>query len=432
MRYNTILNSEAGLITGDLYQMPCRWFLPEGLFQTSCDSNNMHYVGANNSTLTGAAIGTNLRSAINSTIGEFCERYCAAQESAGQLVKATYEEMVARHGTGAVLLPAAYSLYADWQYAQPNFPYRRCQPDDTVAWVQGRNLLSGLPMWVPAYLVYLPHDDIYYDQGVKYTLYTSTGFATGRTVGQAVQGGFLECAERHAFSTFWYNQLTLPPVPTYAAETIVQAYPEEEWIKRLYANPRVKIRAFDLGGLGSVETIVVFMSYVYKGQERLSVGAASRFRKPEAMIKAALEAYQCIEYHIAHDKQDEEWTTNQVDFANVDSFHKHALLYNRFPELRTQVPILNHLRESASATSIHEYKGPERMHTMEEVQRTGLEYLIAVEVTTADVRDMGLHVVRVLTPGWAYLTGMHDRPFLGAPVFNDRDKLFTHMPHPFP
>lgn len=426
------MTTEAGLITGNLYQVPSRWFLPEGLFQTSCDSSNMHYVGSGSSVVQGSSIGTDLRGAMGSTIGEFCERYCAAHEPANRLIVATQTQLVAQYGSDAVFPPEDYRLYADWQYAQPGFPYRPYTPDNKIAWVNGHNLLTDRPILAPAFLVYMPHDDTRYDQGGPYTLQTSTGIATGRTVAEAIQSGFLECAERHAFTSFWYKQLTLPASPTYTAETIVRTYPNYEWIQRLYDNPRVQLQVFDLGSLGPVETIVVFLRYRYKNQERLSMGAASRFTKPEALIKAALEAYQGIEYGIMLDKQEKEWTTNQADFANVNDFHKHFLFYNRFPELQAQVPILRQIYAPATAANVEVYSGAGRMNTMADIKCTGLNSIIAVEVTTPDVYDLGLKVVRMLTPGWAYLTGLHDRPFLGASVFGHPNELFTHLPHPFP
>lgn len=431
MRHNALITTEAGLITGNLFQVPSRWFLPEGLFQISCDSANMHYVGMGTDIVLGSAIGTTQRSALGSAIGEFCERYCASLAPASRLTVASYAQMVAQHGEAAVLPPNAYRLYADWQYAQPAFPYRRCADEAPIAWVQGQSLLHPQPVWVPAYLVFMPHDSARYDQGITYALPTSTGIAAGRTLAEATQGGFLECAERHAFTTFWYKQRTLPPLPVYDAATIVEAYPDHEWLRRLYANTQVRIRVVDLGSLGPVETVVVFLRYRYKNQERLSMGAASRFTKPEALIKAALEAYQGVEYGIMLDKKEKDWNVNEENFANVNDFHKHFLFYSRFPELQARVPVFQQLLAPATDT-IQLYTGPDRLRSMTEVAKAGLEHLVAVDLTTPDVRDMGLHVVRVLTPGWAYITGMHDRPFLGAAVFDNCPDLFTELPHPFP
>ena len=432
MRYDTIMTTEAGLITGNLYHMLSRWFLPGGLFHSSCDSNNMEYIGANTSTVKGSSIGTDKHSAVQSAIGEFCERYCAAQQVASRLTVASYVQLVDQHGQEAVFSPDAYQLYAAWQYEDPTFPYRPYLPEDPIAWVRGRNMLNEQPIWIPAFLVYMPHNAVRYDRGSQYALCTSTGIATGRTLAEAIRGGFLECAERHAFASFWYKQLTLPAMPTYAAATVLAAYPEDEWIQRLYTNPRVHLQVFDLGSLAPVETIVVFLRYRYKNKERLSMGAASRFTKAEALIKAALEAYQGVEYGILLDKQEHEWTTNEENYANVNDFHMHFLFYNRFPELQAQVPIYTQVYASANADSMQVYEGPERMTSMADIGHAGLNQVLAVELTTADVRDLGLHVVRVLTPSWAYLTGMHDRPFLGAPVFQDGTALFTQLPHPFP
>lgn len=430
MRPNSYITTEAGLVTGNLFEVPSRWFLPAGLFQVSCDSDNMHYVGMNTDAVLGSAIGTSQQGAMGSAIGEFCERYCASHEPASRLVRASYSAMVAQHGAAAVLAPQECRLYADWQYAQPGFPYRR-YADEVIAWVQGHDLRQGQPTWVPAYLVFMPHDVDRYDAGNRYALPTSTGVATGRTLAEAIQGGFLECAERHAFTSFWYRQRTAAPVPFYDAEAVVRAYPDQPWIQRLYANPQVRIRVYDLGSLGPVETVVVFLYYRYKNTERLSMGAASRFTKPEALIKAALEAYQGVEYGIMLDKNEQEWTTNLPGYTNVNDFHKHFLFYTRFPELQAQVPVLRRLREPAT-DEVQEYGGTARMRSMADVQQAGVSRLVAVELTTPDVQELGMRVVRVLAPGWAPITGLHDRPFLGAAVFEECPSLFTELPHPFP
>jgi hypothetical protein len=48
-----------------------------------------------------------------------------------------------------------------------------------------------------------------------------------------------------------------------------------------------------------------------------------------------------------------------------------------------------------------------------------------------DVQQLGYAVVRVISPTWNLLTGVHQYPFLGYKL-NESKHLFTDVPHPFP
>jgi ribosomal protein S12 methylthiotransferase accessory factor len=430
MHYDTIITTEAGLITGPLLHHPCSWFVPNGLHQTTCESNNLTTLGTNIDTVKGSSIALSLQSSIGATLGEFCERYCMAYEDGNRLVIGTYQELTAagRH----VLHPNALKLYAPWQHAQPDFPYAQLTEQHAIAWVPGTDLLTNQELLVPAFMVYLPHD-AYYDKGKAFIQCTSTGAAAGQSLEWATKGGFLECAERHAFSTFWYKQGHYPTVPTYDAATVLRAYPDNATIQQLYRNERVRFKVFDLSAFGPVETMVVFMFYTYKGRWMYCLGSSSRFTKEDALIKAALECYQGIDYGIQLEHRFPEWTSNREDFSNIDNFHKHFALYNRFPELCQQIPIFREALDPATNSATIVPSDPAtKMRSLQDLALTGLPHVVRIDVTTQDVRELGMCVTRVLTPGWAYLTGSHVTPFLGADVFANCDELFTVLPHPFP
>jgi ribosomal protein S12 methylthiotransferase accessory factor len=77
------------------------------------------------------------------------------------------------------------------------------------------------------------------------------------------------------------------------------------------------------------------------------------------------------------------------------------------------------------------------------LDKRGFDVLV-VDLTTPDVRELGLHVVRVLIPGLQPLHGDHCYPFLGGKRLYEvpcrlglrnnplrEDKVFK-LPHPFP
>lgn len=432
MRYDTIITTEAGLITGPLNHHPCSWFLPNGLHQTTCQSNNLTTLGTNIDAVNGSSIALSLNASVGATLGEFCERYCLAYEDGNRLVLGSYQELAAEPGRSLVH-PADFKLYAAWQYAQPDFPFVPFTVHDRIAWVNGTDLLTNREILVPAFLVFLPHDT-YYDQRKSFIQNTSTGAAAGQSLARATQGGFLECAERHAFCTWWYKQAQpgQPPVPTYDAPAVLRSYPNNAVLRQLYHNERVRFKVFDLSAYGPVDTMVAFMFYTYKGRQMYALGMASRFDPEEALIKAALECYQGVDYGIQLEHQYQDWTSNPADFSNINDFHLHFALYNRFPALCQQVPLLKEAFDPAvNAVVVAPSQGP-KMRSLADLPLAGLPHVVRVEVTTPDVREVGIAVTRVLTPGWAYLTGSHATPFLGAEVFRGEAPLFTAYPHPFP
>jgi ribosomal protein S12 methylthiotransferase accessory factor len=427
MKHHRIISTESGLISGNLYNIPNRWFLPQGLYQVSCDGDNLNYAGCNISRVLGAAIGLSYRDALGSAMGEFFERYCAAFEQEHKLIKGTYQELSAKghHLINIALL----QYYADWQYE--TLPYKPLNIDSEISWIKGYDYVQKRTILVPAFSVFLPHNR-YFDNEDDYLLNTSTGVAAGATKNDAIKGGFLECAEREAFTKFWYLQEDiLDSIPIYTPRLILETYKENEIIKQLYDNQKVKICIFDLTSLVPVETFVVFLFFKYKGRIFQSMGSASRFNKEDALIKAILEAYQGIEYSILLDRKEENWNKNEDDFSNVDDFSRHFAFYNRFPELRREVPIIRKAMEGkANTKTINEYTN--KMKSMEDIDLLEIPHLIAVDLSTCDAQEAKFEVVRTLTPSWSLLTGMHSRPFLGSKSFRENSNNYLKYPHPFP
>lgn len=428
--WQQIVATEAGLITDSLFLSPGRWFMPPNLVNTSCVSYNGLFAGANTNQLQGAAIGFSKGESVSSTIGEFCERYCSAlPPSQNEVILASYAEL--RASKLLAMVPSSISLYAANQYASSGFPYEPFKDTDEVLWVRGKNLDTGLDVYVPAFLVYLPHNN-QVDKGRVFCQQTSTGIAAGRSVDEAILSGLSEGIERHDFARFWYGQrLYLDTVPCLSTTFLLDQLSHNAQAVQLLSNHRVKIKVFDLGGLSCMETMVAFLLFPYKGKVMMSMGAATRFTKEAAVLKAVLEAYQGIEYCIQLEKREGDWTTHQPDFSDVDSFHRHFAFYNRFPQYRSQVPILD--RIFTRDTDDYWSNSPiPKVRTMADWPTNGYQNAVWVDLTSPDVAAIGYHVVRTIVPGLAYLTGSHHIPFLGAPDFQTYPDLFTSLPHPFP
>ena len=430
-KFDSIVSTEAGLITGNLYQIPNRAFLPTGLRQSSCDGQNYSVLGSNLDVIQGSSIGFSNEQSMMGTIGEFCERYASSFEPIKNLVFGNYSNLHIQFDK--IISPLDIRPYADWQYLSEGFPYVKFTVDDEIAWTKGKDLYNHQETLIPAFLTYLPHN-AKFDKGKEYILNTSTGVSAGSTLDNAIESGVLECIERDAFSNFWYNQKEiLSDIPLYSQDAISKTYFKNSKIQSLYKNPRVKISTFDLTPLTSVNTILSVLFYQFKGRLMLSVGAASRFNKADALIKAALEAYQGIEYGILLFNKEKKWERNLPDFKNVDSYQKHFAFYNKFPEFRSKIPILNHLStETNFSNEISLLESSALITNFSDITQKLNTRVYYCDLTTEDTRQIGFHVVRVIMPDMSYLTGVHDRPFLGSSIFKHSKNLFTEFPHFFP
>lgn len=142
-------------------------------------------------------------------IGEAVERYCGNYVPDG-LVRgsATVLRAEGRRLLGPDLLP----WFADWQHAQPGFPYVPFTDDLDLAWARGRRWdgrdpAAGAEVLVPASWVYLNwrRGARRADPWLHHLNYA--GIATGQGVEDAALRGLLELVERDALTLWWHLDL---------------------------------------------------------------------------------------------------------------------------------------------------------------------------------------------------------------------------------
>lgn len=431
--YKEIINSLSGnqssFIPGDFYFLPNRFFIPEGVFQTTCEGKNLNFLGCQTSQITAGSISFSEDEAIISTFGEFVERYCGAfqsQQSENIIENISYNELAKKH---SVLSFQYLQLYKESQYNSNDFPYTPISIDTPLDWVKAYCHVTCKEIYVPCDFVFLPYNRSvntknYWDQ-------TSTGMAAHTSAENAIKGGYLECEERNAFCKWWYLQeYEIKNQIKYTQEEISSYYEENESIQKLFNTDRVQIVTYDLGKYSNVETIVCFLTFYYKEKEYIAIGCSSRLEKEDAIVKACLEAYQGIDYAILLCNKENWLDGADINFDLVNGFDKHYAFYNLYPDLRNNIPLYKHLRGN-QFSSIKIFSNKTRIFNLDYFTvQSNIPHLISVDLTTVDVKSIGFEVHRVIVPGFHLLTGSHKTPFLG--FFEKKYDLFTHYPHPFP
>lgn len=423
----SLSGTHASFIPGDFHFLPNRFFIPEGIFQTTCEGKNLNYLGAQTNQITAGSISFDKDDAIISTFGEFVERYCASfqlQQDHNIIENISHKELSKTHN---VINFEYLKLYKEEQYDE-DFPYIKIAENTPVDWVKGYCHITEQEIYLPCEFVFLPYR--YNKNNRNHWNQTSTGLAAHTDKLKAIKGGYLESEERNAFSKWWYLQSQeINKQIKYNQNTILEYYKNDKRIQQLYNNDRVEIITYDLGRYSNVETIVCFTIFTYKEKEFISIGCSSRFDKGEAIIKACMESYQGIDYAILLCAR-EDWIDGaDEDFNLIDGFDKHFAFYNYYPEFRSKIPLYQNLKnEEYSDIKVFDKV---KSFDLEEIRtkHKDIQHIISVDLTTEDVRSLGFEVHRVSVPGFHLLTGTYKTPFLG--LFKE-EELFLNYPHPFP
>ncbi|MBX7246790.1 MAG: YcaO-like family protein [Candidatus Sumerlaeaceae bacterium] len=344
-------------------------------------------------------------------VGEGVERYCAAFERPHRVVFGTTRDL-----DGDVVSPKQFALFSDAQHRAPisDFPFRKWTAEDLLGWVKARRLGGTKEAWVPAYSVQHP-----YQQRAEEPLVApsfSTGLACGENREDATLRALCEVIERDAVALSWLGNVSAPHVsPADAVSSSDAGYIIAEAQQRgfriallnLTTSLGIPVAGVLLGGHSSVGNIVSF-------------GASAGVTLSGALRKALIEAAHGRAYVRFLRRQQPGWRASR-GFRNVSGFAEHALFHSVHSEHGAALnvwwngPHVQPLAETPPMTLA------EILHRLES---HGL-HAYAVEMTTPDVAELGLCVMRVVVPGLQPLHGNHLWPHLGG---NRLQRLSTVFP----
>lgn len=370
--------------------------------------------GAKELSASGAA-GFTWDEASRAAVGEAVERYCAsflrrdvwgsAREVAGE---------------------SDWALFSEDQYAHPEMHFARWDDDAPMWWTRATRLSDGKATFVPSQFAHLPY---FPDEGEPILAPGfSTGLAAAPTLESAALHALYEIVERDAFTLAWLHRATPPRV---------RDLPPRAAALARHADVRLLDITHDVG----------LPSYLCALEQRTTVGvvrvvgAATRHDPIAAMEKAVVEAYQTVPYVRELVRAEPRWRAGPK-FENLRDFRDHARLYTVHPERREG---LAHLLDGPFVDAPERARVPGGLaDVVSRLARLGLESHL-VDLTTDDVRDAGLRVVRGLVPGAQPLHGFYQVPHLAGPRFLAGARVLPYLapehartpetvnpwPHPF-
>ncbi|KON87894.1 bacteriocin biosynthesis protein SagD [Sporosarcina globispora] len=340
------------------------------------------------------------------------------------------------------LNPLKAGVHADEQYARPDFPFKKFDPDTPINWVWGYSFLEERPILVPELLAYYS-----LGCGNGYVYETSNGCALGGSLEEAIFYGILEVVERDSFLMTWYGQLSLPRLDPYSSKD-KELQLMIERVKTAAGYDLYLYNATMEHGIPSVWA----MAKNRKKKGLNIICAAGAHLDPLRAIKSAVHELAGM-MGTLDDKFEEnkkEFLRMLQDSSLVGKMDDHGMLYG-LPQAEERLKFL--LDENRPLRTFSEEFKWEGGHTdltedlrdiIQALHRQKLD-VIVVDQTTPEIKSSGLHCVKVLIPGMLPMTFGHHltrvaglERVLKVPMklgYANEPLTFEQLnphPHPFP
>jgi ribosomal protein S12 methylthiotransferase accessory factor len=380
----------------------------------------------------GAALDRNR--AIAATIGEAVERYCASYYDPAAMVFASFKEVA-----GQAVHPSKFGLFSERQYKDRDFPFKPFTENSRISWTWGYSLQNRRPVLVPACLTYLPFIFEGHRKETHIANTTSTGLACGNSIEEAILSGIGEVVERDALCCFWMNRLPVPHVE------IDEDCPIYDSFKEKLERPGLKYYVCDVTtDLG----IPVFFTLLIGGSNlgrMVNAGSQANPATYQAALKSLVEAAHGRPYVRYIMREQPNWKYSP-DFSTVRNFQDHAAFYTRAPQEFHALDFITRPRPVKRLSEMKDLSTGSVLGDIEFYLSRLAEHdldVIAVDLTTPDIEEVGFKVARVIVPGLQLLHG--DRKmFLGGPRLYSvpvklgyarepvREEDLNLYPHPLP
>lgn len=351
--------------------------------------------------------GYSRQSATTAALGESIERYAAGVYHSNQLRLSTWADL-----DDDAIHPSIFARFSESQYTSAGFPFERFDTDTPIRWKTAIRWSDGATVWVPASQVYLPYRRTVGEAMIGQSI--SSGLAAGTSLANAVLSGLQEVIERDALAVSWMHKL-----PPRALRTDLV---EDSLTLKGYLTTRTNwnVRFHDLSLDLSPSTVVAVMDFSSGRDAVMSFGSACRREPHQAAEKAFLEAAQGLTYIRRLLPSYNDWEPG-VHFEHVDDFNHHAILYTKFPELRSQAGYLidptnqpqplRPVQPAGDTKSLNDQAEVDLL--VQELRESGYETYV-VDLTPPDIALLGVAAVRVLVPGLVHLSGTHTTRLLGS------------------
>lgn len=353
----------------------------------------------------GLGVNEDKNTAMTSCLAEALERYCMSYIPKSEIISCKKDELNKKY------VFSDFSTYSDEQYTKFNDflnPNR-----DVIEWTKIYSIQDKkkYKYW-PASLIYLPFD---INKVVAET--TSTGMAAGFSIDECIMGGLMELIERDSLMINFMQRLNPPEIDI---NTIFGK--NKKFIDNIREDYNIKIYK-----LYSDFNVPVYLSIIYRTDNKKNhygIGACASLDSDYAINKSLKECL--FTYFYSLNIMD----VRQKNPDKIKTLYEHFLYYqdNNFDKLLFNSKLTKYKKEKISFGEV-----------LINLKKNDINVYFK-ELTTDDIKDTGIKVVKVIAPSLIDLNKSHIYPRLGANRFFDVPKKLgleysdnlTTMPHPFP
>ncbi len=381
--------------------------------------------------------GPNAAVAVATAIAETVERHCTCFYDPDLLVEGSARELAP-----LAVSPELLRFFTREQLEHFGKGAPAHFDDDTrLRWAWGYSLTRRTPRLVPASRVYMNYRPLPGEARIGHS--ASTGLAAGLTREEAILSALLELVERDAVTIAWLQGWAGRRIDVDDLDTAASLR-TRAWTDRR----SVDVRAFELATDLDIPAVLLVMRRQTEIGPVACVGSAARLSARQALLKSMHEAAQNFPY-LRYVLEGEKHWQPAPDFSNLETFDHHFLTYLKRPELVPQgFAFLDRCPLRVPLSQIPDGSTGRVLGDLEcclaRIEKAGYE-VIACDLTTPDVAEVGFSVVRVVIPGLMPLHSHHRRPHLGVRrLFELPARLNWHragwdpmaglnpLPHPFP
>lgn len=431
--WDVLVDRKVGVIN-EIYELPV----------DDDDPNLFHYLSkaCNTARLTplqnfanNGGVSTIRYTAIAKAMGEAVERYCSAFFDYAQLPLCPFRDL-GRPATP----PGAYALYRPEQYEKGDLQWVPFDEDALVCWTEGTSLVTQQGVMLPAAMVYVPYHYRLSAGEAPIVQPISTGLAAGCSFEEAALSGLCEVIERDAFTITWQARLSRPRMDPSTLPTSCMD------LVRRFNDAGLEVRIIDITSDIPVPTFMTVALGHAETSPAVAVAAATDPSAETALTKSLEElahtrkfAKQLMEYTPAIPVEVE------AGHPRVEDQRHHLRFYcpQEAKEYISFAWASDECRDFASAADLSDMTTEQSLRAISgEIAALGMD-VVARDLTTEDIRPLGLSVVRAVVPGMHSLfMGHKNRVLAGRRLYEVPQRLGYRgfqpgdgdnpFPHPFP
>ena len=329
--------------------------------------------------------------------------------------------------------PSTFALYAPEQHQDPDFPYEPFTGASQVRWAPAIDLGSGTSCHVPAAMVMAPYAPRPGSGEASIAPHTSTGLACACSAAEAAISAICSAVQDDAMALVWQARIAPPQI---RVETLSD--PGYELVARIEDTVGA-VTLFDLSMVSGVPVVLAALRCKEPGSPAL-VCAGGAAPDPESAVRSALEDLALALHHSSRIKAHAPPLEPTGDHRGVVDQAGHL----RFWCDHTHAPLADHLfgsKERVDFDALPDLSSAdprECQRALVDTIRAAGHQALFVDLTTRDLRDLGLVVARVVVPGLQPLFMGHRLRALGGSRVREASRRLgrpsaagADAPHPY-